>query len=110
QPTEGWEVNVYGAQPRIERDTQVYHEGLSAVRISASSPSDTALGQEVRIAPGRAYQLRGWVRTRGLNPQGAPVYGTIQVQLPGGRGVLASGANHGGDTDWTETSATFVAP
>jgi alpha-N-arabinofuranosidase len=109
-PASGWELNVYGAQPRIERDTQTVHEGRSAIRISSESPSDTALGQEVRLTPGRAYALRGWVRTRGLDARGAPVYGAIQVQLPGGRGVLASGSNHGGDTDWTSTSATFVAP
>jgi len=55
----GWELSVYGAQPRIDRDTQIFHEGRSALRISADSPSDTALGQEVRLTPGRAYSFRG---------------------------------------------------
>ncbi|HLK58600.1 MAG TPA: alpha-L-arabinofuranosidase C-terminal domain-containing protein [Chthonomonadaceae bacterium] len=107
---QGWEVTVYGAPSRLERDTQIVHEGRSALRISASAPSDTALGQEIRLTPGHAYRLRGWVRTRGLDPHGAPVYGTLQVQMPHGQGILASGASHGGDTDWTEVAAPFLAP
>src|SRR4051794_28415073 len=51
----GWELNVYGATPRIQRDTQVFHSGQSALRISAGAPSDTALGQEIRLEPGTAY-------------------------------------------------------
>jgi hypothetical protein len=95
----GWELNVYGAPPRVERDKVVVHEGRGSLRVAADAPSDTALWQEIRLKPGQAYRLRGWVKTRGLSPRGAPVYGTFQVQMPGGRGVLASGANHGGDTD-----------
>ncbi len=109
-PQQGWEVSVYGAQSRLERDTQVLHAGRAALRIAADAPSDTALGQEIRLKAGRCYRLRGWVRTRGLDSHGAPVYGTFQVQLPGGRGILASGANHGGDTDWTEVSVPFLVP
>jgi alpha-N-arabinofuranosidase len=106
----GWEANVYGAQPRIERDLQVFHSGGSALRISAESPSDTALGQEIRLKPGRAYRLQGWVRTRNLDSRGAPVCGTLQVQAPGGRGILASGANHRGNTEWAQVTLTFIAP
>jgi len=108
--TAGWERNVYGAAPEMGRDTAVVHGGAGSVRIRASAPSDTALGQEVRLAPGKAYRLSAWVRTRGLDPRGAPVCGTVQVQLPGGAAVLASGANHWGDTDWTPVSAPFIAP
>jgi alpha-L-arabinofuranosidase len=109
-PTRGWEVSVYGAQPRLERDRQVSHAGHAALRIAADAPSDTALGQEIRLTAGRCYRLRGWVRTHSLTPEGARVYGTFQVQLPGGRGILASGANHGGDTEWTEVSVPFLVP
>jgi hypothetical protein len=109
-PQEGWEVAVYGAQPQLTRDTQVFHEGHSALRIHADAPSDTALGQEIRLQPVSAARLRGWVKTKGLDPHNAPVYGTFQVQRPGGRGVLASGGNHGGDTGWTEVSVPFLAP
>lgn len=107
---EGWEVTVYGAPSRLMRDTQVFHEGRSSLRISADAPSDTALGQEIHLKPGHCYRLRGWIKTQGLDPQGAPVYGTLQVQQPGGRGILASGGNHGGDTDWTEVSVPFLTP
>ncbi len=109
-PEQGWEVSVFGARPHLERDTALYKEGRSALRISAEAPSDTALGQELRLPANRCFRLRGWVRTRGLAPQGAAVYGTFQIQRPGGRGILASGASHGGDTEWTEVSVPFLTP
>jgi alpha-N-arabinofuranosidase len=108
--TDGWTTHVYGARPRVEADAAVVKDGKRSLRIAADALSDTALGQEVVLRPGRCYCLRGWVRTRGLDPHGAPVCGTFQVQHPGGRGIIASGANHRGDTDWTEVPVWFVAP
>ena len=108
--TDGWDVHIYGAKPVIEADAATVHEGKQSLRISSAEPSDAALGQELMLAPGRLYRLRGWVRTRGLDPHGAPVYGTFQIQMPGGNGIIASGTNHGGDTDWTEEVVDFEAP
>ncbi len=108
--TDDWSVHVYGAKPAIEPDAQTAHEGKQSLRVSSAEPSDAALGQELMLAPGKLYRLHGWVRTRGLDPHGAPVYGTFQIQKPGGSGVIASGTNHGGDTDWTEVVIDFEAP
>jgi alpha-N-arabinofuranosidase len=108
--TDGWSLHVYGARPQVEVDSKVVHKAKQALRISAAKPSDTALGQEVQLQPGRCYRFSGWVRTRGLDPRGAPVHGTFQVQHPGGRGIIASGTNHKGDTDWTEVAIYFTAP
>jgi alpha-N-arabinofuranosidase len=107
---DGWSVHVYGAEPKIEADTEVFHEGKQSLRISSTELSDTALGQEVALRPRRCYRLTGWVRTRKLDPHGAPVFGTFQVQRPGGRGVLATGTNHQGGTDWTRVRLFFEAP
>jgi dipeptidyl aminopeptidase/acylaminoacyl peptidase/alpha-L-arabinofuranosidase len=107
---DGWSVHVYGAQSQIAADDTIRHEGRQSLRISAVEPSDTALGQEVQLRAGRWYRLSGWVRTRGLVLHGASVFGTFQVQLPDGRGILASGLNHGSDTDWTEVALGFHAP
>jgi alpha-L-arabinofuranosidase len=107
---DGWSLTVYGARPKVEADAKVVHEGKQAIRISAGLPSDVALGQEVQLAPGRCYRLAGWVRTAKLDPHGAPVYGTFQVQRRGGAGVLASGANQQGDTDWKRIEVCFEAP
>jgi dipeptidyl aminopeptidase/acylaminoacyl peptidase/alpha-L-arabinofuranosidase len=107
---DGWSIHVYGAQSRIETDDAIRHEGKQSLRISAAEASDTALGQEVQLRADRWYRLSGWVRTRGLDPRGAPVFGTFQIQRPGGHGILASGLNHGGDTDWTEEVLGFQAP
>jgi len=107
---EGWALQVYGAKPSIEADAEVVHEGKRSLRVSVAEPSDTALSQELRLKPGQLYRLSGWVRTRGLDPRGAPVYGTFQVQNPGGRGTIAGGDNHGGDSDWTQEMVYFEAP
>ena len=106
----GWELAVYGAQPVIARDTAEHKQGASSLRISANSPTDTALGQEITLRPGRCYRLRGWVMTQNLDPHGTPVYGTLQVQKPHGDGVIAGGASHRGNTGWTEVSVPFCAP
>jgi alpha-N-arabinofuranosidase len=107
---EGWLLTTYGARPVVEKDTAVLREGKSSLRVVATEPSDAALSQEVRLVPGQLYRLSGWIRTRGLDPHGAPVYGTFQVQHPGGRGTIASGASHGGDSEWTEVPVYFEAP
>src|SRR5262245_17166212 len=93
--SDDWTATVYGAKPVIENDATVVRERKHSLRISADEPSDTALSQEVRLEPGRLYRLSGWVRTRRLDPHGSPVFGTLQVQHAGGRGTIASGANHG---------------
>ena len=71
---------------------------------------DTALGQELRLKSGQFYRLTGWVRTRQLDAGKAPVYGTFQIQNPGGQGVIATGSNHNGDTDWVKETLYFEAP
>jgi alpha-N-arabinofuranosidase len=107
---DSWSLHVYGARPQVEVDTKVVHKGKQSLRISAAELSDTALGQEVQLKPERCYRFSGWVRTRKLDPHGAPVFGTFQIQQPGGRGIIASGTNHQGDTDWTEVAIYFMAP
>jgi hypothetical protein len=105
-----WSLAVYGAQPVVVADPKIVHGGNASLRITATRLSDVALGQEVRLYPGRHYRLSGWVRTQRLNPHKAPVYGTFQVQRPGGQGVIASGPNHGGTHDWTRIEIPFQAP
>ena len=108
--TDGWSVHVYGARPKIEADATIVHEGKHSLRITSSEPTDTALGQEVMLRAGRWYRFRGWVRTQNLVMQSARVCGTFQIQMPGGAGIIASGANHQGNTDWTEVVIEFEAP
>lgn len=109
-PHEGWTLHVYGAQPEVASDQVVAREGRRSLRVSASALSDTAFGQELRLTPGRWYRLTGWVRTENLDPHGAPVFGTFQVQHPAGRGVVATGRNHGGTADWTRETIYFTPP
>src|SRR6516162_7631127 len=88
--TKGWSLAVYGAQPTIAVDTSVVRKGNQSLRIAAAEPSDAALAQDIAVRPGSCYRFGGWVRTRQLDPRGAPVFATFQVQGPGGRGILAS--------------------
>src|SRR5213082_2447371 len=85
---EGWTAHVFGAQSTIVRDDQVAHQGKQSLRISSQEASDTALGQEVQLKPGHYYRFTGWVRTRGLDPLGSPVYGTFQIQHTGGKQII----------------------
>lgn len=107
---DSWSIHVYGAKSTVAADTASAHEGRQSLRIAAAEPSDTALGQEILLKPGRLYRFTGWVRTKGLDPHGAPVSGTYQIQHPRGNGIIASGANHRGDTDWSEVAIVFAAP
>jgi alpha-N-arabinofuranosidase len=107
---EGWELTVYGAQPEVLREAGRQPGTGHALCIRATAPSDTALGQEILVAPNRAYRFSGWVRTRALQPDTARVLGTLQVQQPAGRGIIAAGPNGRGDTDWTEVGVFFKAP
>jgi alpha-N-arabinofuranosidase len=108
--SKGWSLTVYGAKPVVESDGRIFHEGKHSLRVSADTPSDSALAQEVRLQPGRLYRLTGWVRTRGLDPRGARVFGTFQIQTRGGRDIIATGTNHEGDTDWSRVAIDFEAP
>ena len=94
-----WEITRYGAPSAVTLAGDSKHEGSQSVRIAASAASDTAVAQEVTLKPSAWYRLAGWVRTRGLDPLGAPTFGTIQVQHSHGRATIAAGPNHGGDTD-----------
>ncbi len=107
---EDWTIHVYGAQPKVALDSESFHEGKQALRVSAAELSDTALGQELLLQPDRWYRFTGWVRTDELEPHGAPVCGTFQIQHPGGQGVLASGRNHSGTQNWQQETIWFRTP
>jgi len=105
-----WTLTYYGAKPVVAKDADVVHGGKHSLRVSAVEPSDAALSQDVYLKPGQLYRLSGWVRTRGLDPRGAPVYATFQVQYTESRGTIAGGTNQGGDSAWTEVAFHFEAP
>jgi hypothetical protein len=108
--TKDWELAAIGAKPAIGVDREIVHGGKQSLRISSNQPTDTALGQEIRLAPERAYKLSAWVRTQGLDPGNGKASGTIQVQMPEGKGIIAGGESHRGDSNWTEVEVRFQAP
>ncbi|HEV3236354.1 MAG TPA: carbohydrate binding domain-containing protein, partial [Gemmataceae bacterium] len=107
---EDWSIHIYGSKPEIEVDEKIVHEGKRSLRITATEAGDIALGQDIPLMPRHCYRFTGWVRTSRLDPYGAPVFGTFQIQKPGGRGVIASGKNHDGTTDWSQVDIAFEAP
>ena len=106
----GWPRATYGAEPTVSIDKETRHGNSPSLRVSSDQPTDTAFGQDINVTPGKLYRLSAWIKTDNIDPHGAPVFGTIQAQLPGGASVLASGHNHSGTTDWTRESAYFVGP
>jgi hypothetical protein len=107
---DGWIPVTHNAPARFEIDTEVSREGWQSLRLTVSQPTDAGCTQEVLLKPGAWYRFSGWVRTRGLKPQGAPHFGTFYIHPRGSSNVIAKGDNHGGDTDWTEVQITFQAP
>jgi len=105
-----WELHVYGAKPIVAGDEEMKNAGHGSLRVSADEPSDTALGQEIELSPSQWYRFTGWVRTRGLVPRDARTLGTYQIQRPGGAGIIAAGANHRGNCEWTEVRIVFESP
>ena len=110
QGFEAWTPFDFGTRSQFELDTNVVRQGRQAYRVTTSEPSRSGDFQDIRLKTGHWYRCSGWVRTRGLDPLGASVYGTICIQWPpGNRGMIAAGTNHGGDTEWTGVSMTFQA-
>ena len=97
----GWETTTYGAKPKVS-----FSDGLV---VRSDEPSDTAIGQNLQLAPNVLYRLRALVRTRDLKPVDAGVYGNVQVQAPNG-GTIAQGTNLLGTTPWTPETVYFLAP
>jgi alpha-N-arabinofuranosidase len=107
---ESWSLTVYGAKPSIDFDTKITHGDRQSLHISTGEPTDAALSQDVRLQPGGCYRFSGHVRTQRLDPHGSSVSGTLQVQRRGGKGIIASGTSHKGDTEWTKVEIYFEAP
>jgi hypothetical protein len=56
---EGWDVVTYGARAEVRPDRAIIREGRQSLRITASEPSDAALGQELTLHPGGWYRFSG---------------------------------------------------
>ncbi len=106
---EGWQVFNIGPRAGFEFDTDVAREGRQSLRVTVAHPTDTGCYQEIMLKLGHWYRLTGWVRTRGLDPHGAPVSGTFHVHARATNDFIVKGPNHGGDTEWTKVSLTFQA-
>lgn len=105
----GWSLHVYGAKPELTLDTVIRHEGQQSLRVSATEPSDTALTQDIKVCVGQLYRLKLWVKTTNLDPNGAPTYGTCQLQMPN-KHFITQGQNHRDNTNWTQETIFFYAP
>ncbi len=105
-----WPKATYGAEPHAEIDRSNGHGGHPSLKVSAIEATDTAFGQDISVHSGALYRYSAWVKTEGVKPLGAPVFGTIQAQTPGGASVIATGQNHGGTHDWIKESVVFQAP
>ncbi len=110
RPLDGWEVVTQGPKATVALDDEIVLEGRHALRITAEAPSDTALVQELVLARDGSYLFTGWVKTKGIDPMGAKVFGTFRIENPEGGGVLAVGPNSQGDNDWKCVELSFRAP
>jgi membrane associated rhomboid family serine protease len=107
---EGWTTYTLNHPAQFEFDTDVTHKGRTALRVTATQPSNTGCYQDVMLEPGQWYQFSGWVRTRGLVPHGATLWGTFSICHGGSNDRIALADSHSGDTEWTQVSIRFRAP
>jgi hypothetical protein len=96
----------------VVRDAlQARSGGVSALLSSPAPASLTLVSQPLRLAVGRLYRLRGWVRTEGAYADPISRYPTAVAACL----TMASFpfTNHsavvGADTGWTEVSTLFIA-
>ncbi len=110
QPLEGWQLISFGARPNVSLDPDVVHQGRQSLRVSADEPSDTALGQDISLAPSGWYRFTGWVKTQGVECAGGQASGTFHVQRSTNHSTIVEGENHQGDTPWSRVDLVFQAP
>jgi hypothetical protein len=108
--TDGWIVEAQASQATVEADTETIHEGKQSLRISAEEPTERWLAQVIRLHGPAMYRLRGWVKTKDLDPRGASVFGTFQIRTPNSDRAIATGENHQGTSDWSEVRIVFETP
>lgn len=106
----GWDIATFGARPTVVVEPTAGHDRDPALKISSVEPSDAAVGRDIPVRPGALYRLGAWVKTEAIDPRDAPVFGAIQVQQAGGRGVVASGPSRRGTTDRNRVTVEFLAP
>jgi len=96
----------------VTLDRAVAHRGAASLRVSSPHPaSATLVSEPLRLAVGRLYRLRGWVRTEAAYADPLSRYPTAVAACLSMASFPLT--NHsptiGADTDWTEVSTLFIA-
>ncbi|HOW72051.1 MAG TPA: hypothetical protein PKY77_15735 [Phycisphaerae bacterium] len=112
-PPKDWEVPVLGAAPTVGQDSRTVKVGKYSARMSARQPTMAGLQQVADVEAGKAYVLRGWVKTDQLEPrEGAGMLATLLVgplQEPDASKTVV-GPSLRGSTDWTRVRVEFKGP
>ena len=102
-----WTSQVYGAQPTIAFEVKHCARGKTVVASFRQRGLRYRAFARAR-APRRPLVSLSWLGAdQKLDPRSATVCGTFQIQMTGGAGVIASGANHQGNSDWSEVAIDF---
>jgi len=110
---EAWDLMSFGPAPAVVHEHEVTRDGRRALRISATEPTLAAVSQLVAVEPGKAYVLKGWVRTESLEPtHEANMLGTLLVMAVGetDSAKMAKASNQRGTVDWTPVQVAFTGP
>jgi putative membrane-bound dehydrogenase-like protein len=103
QQPEAWRRSHYSGQAKAVWDDQVARTGQRSLRLDAgASGADTAWFTQVKLKPRTTYELRAWIRTRGVSGAEGALLNVHQLQR---RQELMPGVR--GNAEWTERVLVF---
>lgn len=103
----GWAVAVYGALPDVGFDEPPPGLAGYSLRVESQEDSDTAIYQDLRVAPGAWFRLSAWIRTADLVAS-TPIYGAICAC--DGPMPYARSRNLGGTSEWQRAEVLLRSP
>lgn len=111
-----WMKGVTSGNPILTGTTDIAKEGLRSLKISSTGLADADWRQVVRVKPNTRYTFTGWVKTEGLIPIDAKVFGTYYIIESSSESSFDSNitayhrnlGNNGFTNDWKLVTYTFV--
>ena len=100
----GWTRQTFESSASLTWDSDVAHDAVHSIKISADRPNDAAWIQTIALEPDTNYLLSGWVKTENVARTGQAVDAGANLCL---YGTWSRTAAVLGTTDWTQVRMSF---
>ncbi|MCL4220844.1 MAG: hypothetical protein KJZ65_05705 [Phycisphaerales bacterium] len=98
-----WHTSTWAGAAALTRDDTVGRADQSSLHITSDTGADVAWSCTLPVRPFARYRLSGWIRTRGVAPQGSARGALLNVHALAGAATRALTGDH----DWTEVAIDF---